>query len=239
MKLADIPAKFPIAFAADAGGSYIRPIPEASQIGIENGAASLFDGFPPLCATPLTAGGVPPFMQDMNGILNQITLWSQWQNAGASVIYDSGFSTSIGGYPKGAVLASATITGLFWTSTVDDNATDPDGGGSAGWVALSGGAASRTIIAAGPQNILTTDSNVFIAQTVPAAITLMLPASPVPQEVSIFDDLGDADTHNININGNGKTIDGLAIWPINQPFGAVTLIWRTGATAWRIKSTAP
>jgi len=56
-----IPPKFPIPFANAAGPSFIRPIPTASQIGIQDGAASLTDGFPPDCFTPVVAGGTPPF----------------------------------------------------------------------------------------------------------------------------------------------------------------------------------
>ena len=44
-------------------------IPNASQIAITPGAASYNDGFPPLTRTPVAAGGVPPFGEDMNGIL--------------------------------------------------------------------------------------------------------------------------------------------------------------------------
>ncbi|WP_267550398.1 hypothetical protein [Rhizobium rhizogenes] len=132
MKIADLPAKFPIPFAADAGSGFIRAIPEASQIGITPGAASLTDGFPPVTFQPVGAGGTPPWGQDMNGIINQITLWSQWQNAGGLVPYDGTFSTAIGGYPKSAVLAGAT-TGQIWLNTVDDNTTNPNSGG-AGWL---------------------------------------------------------------------------------------------------------
>ncbi|KAA1174648.1 hypothetical protein FP026_29625, partial [Rhizobium tropici] len=74
MKASDIPVKFPIPFAASAGGGYIRAIPQASQIGITNGAASLTDGFPPLTFLPVGAGGTPPWGQDFNGILNEITV---------------------------------------------------------------------------------------------------------------------------------------------------------------------
>lgn len=136
MDASDIPAKFNIPWASSAGGSYITsPIPEASQIGITNGAASLTDGFPPLNFQPVESGGVPPFGADSNGILKEITLWNQWQQAGGVVPYDGTFQTAIGGYPKGAIVASGTVAGLLWQSTTDDNATDPDTGG-AGWVAL-------------------------------------------------------------------------------------------------------
>ena len=123
------PTKFPLCWGASAGSSYIRNIPIASQIGIQNGAASLTDGYPPLTFTPISAGGVPPFGQDMNGILKQITCNSQWSEAGAPWFYDNSFSTYIGGYPKGAVL-SAGDTGNFWFSTADNNTSDPDSGGT-------------------------------------------------------------------------------------------------------------
>lgn len=135
MKTSDIPAKFPVAFGASAGGTLIHQVPTASQIGITDGAASLTTGFVPLNATPKTAGGVPPFITDMNGILNQATAWNRWQNAGAPVAYDAGFSSAVGGYPQGAVIAAATL-GYFWFSLVDDNTSNPDAGG-ANWVAFS------------------------------------------------------------------------------------------------------
>lgn len=125
MKYSDVPAKFQIAFGASAGVGFIRAIPQASQIGIHDGWASLPDGFPPLNFLPIGSGGVPPFGQDMNGILNQITLWSRWQNAGGMVEFDSTFATAVGGYPQGAVLRAVTLNG-FWYSLRDDNASNPD-----------------------------------------------------------------------------------------------------------------
>lgn len=130
-----IPKKFPIPFADGAGVGYIRPIPTPSQIGIQNGAASLTDGFPPDCLLPIGAGGVPPFGQDLNGILNQVTAWSRWFSAGGPISYDAAFSTAIGGYPKGSVISAAGL-GSFWFCAVDGNTTDPDTGG-AGWVGFS------------------------------------------------------------------------------------------------------
>lgn len=128
MLASNIPAKVPLPFAASGTKN---AIPTASQIGIVAGKASLTDGFPPLTFTPLAAGGVPPAGADFNGILNLITAMQQWQSAGGSFKYDSAFSTAIGGYPKGSVLAKTGNDG-FWTSTVDSNATNPDTGG-AGW----------------------------------------------------------------------------------------------------------
>jgi hypothetical protein len=139
MKASDIPSKFPIPFAASAGGSYKRAVPTASQIGVNDGWASLTDGFPPLNFQPIASGGVPPFGQDMNGVLNQSTSWDRWYSAGGPLKWDSAFSTSIGGYPNGAIVAAASIVGNFWLCTVDDNVTNPDAGG-AGWVGFTLGA---------------------------------------------------------------------------------------------------
>ncbi len=136
MQSTAIPSKFPIPFGNNAGSSYIRPIPEASQVSVTPGAASLYDGFPPLTFIPVGAGGVPPFGQDMNGILNEITAWLQWSNAGGPVGYDATFSEAIGGYPKGALIVAAA--GGWWLSSVENNTTDPDTGG-AGWSYLSFG----------------------------------------------------------------------------------------------------
>jgi hypothetical protein len=140
MQSSNIPSKIPLPFAYAAGGSYVNPIPTASQIGVVNGRASLHDGFPPLTFTPIGAGGVPPFGSDMNGILNEITAIQQWQQAGGMFFYDSAFSTIINGYPKGAILQATSASGLayggLWISTVENNTSNPDTGG-AGWQSLA------------------------------------------------------------------------------------------------------
>ena len=135
MLASQIPTKISVPFASGAGGSYTRTVPIPSQIAITPGAASFTDGFVPLNFAPVGAGGTPPFGQDMNGLLNAITLWQQWQGAGGLVIYDSAMSTAIGGYPKGAMLASTTA-GAAWLNTADNNTTNPDSSG-VNWVAFA------------------------------------------------------------------------------------------------------
>lgn len=133
------PAKFPIPFANGAGGAYIRVVPTPSQIAVTPGAASLTDGFPPLNMTPVAAGGVPPFGQDMNGLMNITTAAIQWLQAGGLPYYDAAFSVSIGGYPNGAMIRRADGAG-FWVSQVDNNLTNPDAGGANwGTVLFAGG----------------------------------------------------------------------------------------------------
>lgn len=136
MNDSDIPTKLPIRFGENAGGTYIHPIPVNSQIGIVDGAASLHDGFVPLNATPIAAGGVPPSIQDMNGILYEISGWTRWAAAGGPVTFDGGFAASIGGYPAGSILRSATVPNVFFVSTANANTTDPEGIGAANWTRL-------------------------------------------------------------------------------------------------------
>lgn len=126
MQLSSIPLRYSKVWAVNASGAYIRTVPVNSQIGIQDGAASFNDGFVPDNFTPVAAGGVPPFGQDFNGLLKVMTAWQQWGQAGGPVSYNSTFSTEIGGYPEGAVLASAILRGAFWYSTADNNTTDPD-----------------------------------------------------------------------------------------------------------------
>jgi hypothetical protein len=132
MLASQIPARIPLPFA---NGGTKNTIPTASQIGITPGAASLTDGFPLLTFTPLAAGGVPPAGADFNGILNAITAVQQWQSAGGSFTFNTAFSTSIGGYPKGALLIS-TSNDTNWLNLADNNTTDPDSGAAANWTSL-------------------------------------------------------------------------------------------------------
>lgn len=148
MQQSDAPTRFNIPWANSAVSPYVRTIPQASQIGIQNCAASLTDGFPPLTFVPASAGGCPPVGADFNGILKQITQWSRWGSAGGPVFYNSAFSTAIGGYPKGAMLQSAILVGRVWLSTADNNATDPDAqdGTAANWVVQPGTAYPSQLI---------------------------------------------------------------------------------------------
>ncbi len=130
MQLSNLPAKFPVAWASAAGSGYIKTTPLTSQIGVLGGAASLPDGFVPLNMQPVGSGGKPAWGQDINGILNWITAAVQWFQAGGTVQYDSSFSTSIGGYPKGAMLASTANADLLWMNAADNNTTNPDSSGT-------------------------------------------------------------------------------------------------------------
>lgn len=134
MQSSSSPRKLSIPFA-DSGEK--RTIPNTSQIGIENGWASYPDGFPPLTRISLAAGGVPPSGFDFNGVLYDISNAAKWSATGGHYKYDSAFSSAIGGYPKGAILANTESDG-FWQSITENNTTNPDAGG-AGWISASSG----------------------------------------------------------------------------------------------------
>jgi len=135
MLLASAPAQLVLPWGSG-DSSKTNPIPVPSQIGVLPGAASWTDGFPPLCATPVTSGGVPPAKADMNGGLFQMSAVDVWMCAGGGFPYNATFSAAIGGYPLGARVLMASGLG-YWRSTVDGNTTNPDTGG-AGWVQDSG-----------------------------------------------------------------------------------------------------
>lgn len=129
MQESDLPPRFTYPFANAAGVGYIDVVPVTSQIGITDGAASFHDGFPPDCFLPTVSGGVPPFGQDFNGILNVITKWIWFLQAGQSVVYNASFQTTIGGYPAGAVLRKLDNS-AFFVSLVDNNTSNPETGGA-------------------------------------------------------------------------------------------------------------
>lgn len=148
MLSSSVPVKFPIPFGNGAGAGFIRQIPTPSQIGIQAGAASLTDGFPPLNFQPEESGGVPPFGEDVNGILHQCSSWGQWVSAGGPVVYDPIFAVAIGGYPKGAVLMSSSLT-FEWLNQTEGNTTNPDSVAASFTASISGTTLSVTAVSSG------------------------------------------------------------------------------------------
>lgn len=129
-----VPTKVPVTWGSSApGGNITCPVPIPSQIATSPGRASWTDGFPPATFQSIQSGGVPPDGRDFNGVFCQLSQWTQWFNAGGPLFFDSAFSASVGGYPKSAMLSSASTPGCFWVSTVDNNNGNPDGG-APNWV---------------------------------------------------------------------------------------------------------
>jgi hypothetical protein len=203
MQDSDIPTLIGVAFGQFAGAGYIRPVPVASQIGIQNGAASFHDGFVPDNFTPENVGGVPPFGQDMNGVLNQITQWVKWYNGGGPNYYNSAFSSAIGGYAKYAILNQAGVTGAWWISTVDNNTSNPDTGG-ANWVAFPNNiVAARTVTAGGAFTINASDAYIALKRTTSIGVSsATLPSSVNGKQFTVADVLGDLNAHPCTITPN-------------------------------------
>jgi len=227
MQLSQIPTLVPLPFAASGNKNVI---PQASQIGITPGAASLVDGFPPLTFTPLAAGGIPPAGADFNGILNLLSANTQWQNAGGFSQYNAAFSTAVGGYPKTALLAKASGSG-YWLSLADNNATDPDTGG-AGWIAFDPWAIQAAQYITAPD---TGAVNAYAVALTPTPIALTPGMMVSIKSIS-----------NTNTGAATLAVNGLGTLPIllakNTPliggelvagYGAICLLNNAG-TAWEL-----
>jgi hypothetical protein len=129
------PTKLIDAFAHNAGPTFITdPIPETTAT---PGAASFDQGFPPDTMTAPAAGGVPPFGQDMNGILFMTTSVIAFLNKGQTFVYDSVFAAAIGGYVAGTILSRSDHTG-FWLAIATTSASPETGTpGTNGWIAIN------------------------------------------------------------------------------------------------------
>ncbi len=109
------------------------PIPETPEPTV--GMASFELGFPPATMSdPESAGGVPPFGEDMNGILYMLSQYAALAQAGQIVPWSAAASYEIGGYKIGAKVASVTTPGRVWTNWLDGNEADPDAD-ETGWAA--------------------------------------------------------------------------------------------------------
>jgi hypothetical protein len=116
-------------------GGVTLPIPVASQVGILVGAASFADGMPAATMVDIESeGGVPPFGQDMNGILYMATAYCALLQAGQRVNWDAAAVAAFTGYAIGAEVASATVPGRVWVNWLDGNVNDPDAVDT-GWAA--------------------------------------------------------------------------------------------------------
>jgi hypothetical protein len=123
--------------AAPVAGGKTVPFPAASQIAITPGAASLNDGFPPLTMTAPSAGGIPPFGEDMNGILYVLSAHIASLNAGQLYPFSATLAAAMGGYLPGARVAQAVDVLAQWINLVAGNSTNPDTAaplGSTGWI---------------------------------------------------------------------------------------------------------
>lgn len=176
MNRTDDPKKQPIPFGVNGPREDIGPTTPTGD-----NSASYNSGFPPITMLLKAAGGLPPKGQDMNQILYELSSLARWTSAGALNVFDSTFSSSISGYPKGAVLSNSTFTGC-WLNTVEANAANPENtdGTLTGWVpAFAYGTTAITGIAAA--NVTLTalqaaNERITLAGVLTANINLIFPA---------------------------------------------------------------
>lgn len=140
------------------------------------GNAGYDAGFPAINMTAKEAGGIPPFGQDFNGIIFDITTAIRYLEAGMQFPYSSSFATAVGGYPLGAIVTRTDGTG-FWRNGVANNTTDPETFGS-GWQPDGSGISS---VAMSSANVTLTALQaatpiIAITGTLTANINLIFPA---------------------------------------------------------------
>lgn len=125
------PAKTTTNFASS---GLVQTVPELAS-GAAGAEASFEAGFPAITMQPISLGGLAPIGKQFNKLYNLLFGYKQWQEAGGQATYDSAYSTAIGGYPKGAILARVDLNG-YWISTAENNTSNPDTGG-AGWISFN------------------------------------------------------------------------------------------------------
>lgn len=131
----NVPPKMPVPWAAS---GLKNTIPAASNP--VTGNAGYDQGFTAINMTPRTAGGIPPFGQDFNGIFYAVTEALRYLETGAGFPYDGPFATAVGGYPLGARVQRTDGYGS-WLNTSANNTTDPEAFG-AGWAPEGSGITS-------------------------------------------------------------------------------------------------
>lgn len=92
-----------------------------------NGRAGYNEGFPPINMTAVAAGGIPPYGQDLNGVLYDLSTAIQYIQSGIAFPFDSAFATAIGGYAVGAIVSDASDKSLLWVNGTVSNTAFPTG----------------------------------------------------------------------------------------------------------------
>lgn len=230
-------------FGAEATAGTINVIPDERPSGAAPQLASWSLGFPLITMTYPGAGGLPPFGQDMNGVLNAISQHTVYLGGGGLYKWSSAYVAAAGGYSKGAVVQSNDGLNSY-VSLVDGNATDFNTTPSeigVSWQIYSGQSliqAQATETSLGVVRIATTPialagTDDFAAMTslkVKRAIDQKLPFVPVQQGGGIGQAtnklyLGYAPTitrPTITVDGTNyggiAFLDDLAVMPITKQF---------------------
>lgn len=93
-------------------------------------------GFPPETMIPTASGGLPPKGLDFNGIFYELSSPVAHYCRGDRIQFDATYAAAIGGYAKGAILASNDYQ-KDYISLVDNNVADPNGSNTT-WAIYAG-----------------------------------------------------------------------------------------------------
>ncbi|CAI3958308.1 unnamed protein product [Commensalibacter communis] len=139
------------------------------------GKANIQTGFPEVTMKSVLNGGVPPWGQDHNGILNRITQDIQWEQAGGMPVFNASLCNKMIGYPLGAELRSTRYPYVSYVNMVEGNLENPDNSTNIDsyWngTRLGNGWAIKTILSKDPDNISYLDSDFRILTKVAGAQT--------------------------------------------------------------------
>ena len=177
-------------------------IPTVRGTGLAQEAATYTEGFPSITMTPISVGGKPPSGKDMNGILYEVSAHIVYTNKGQRYCFDQTFCTSIGGYPKGAVLmndaGTAEYISLIDRNTANFNLTTVNIAGK--WAIYAGEGAIPAATTAGSgltQLSSATNSNAEDRAATPKAIKTVLDAL-TNLDVRSFKQYGALSSRNLN-----------------------------------------
>ena len=94
----------------------------------QNGRADIEKGFPKQTMISTLKGGVPPWGQDHNGILYQITEAIQWIQTGGLPSFNQDFCNKNNGYSKGTIVQGddPNRPWVLWQCLEDNNRFNPN-----------------------------------------------------------------------------------------------------------------
>jgi hypothetical protein len=212
----------PVASQA-ASGDITNPMPDAPPSSPTN-SASVQQGFPDITMQPELSGGLPPFGQDMNGMLFLISSHTMYVQCGQTYQYNSTLATKIGGYLAGSILGMADGTGI-WLNITNANTSNPDTGG-AGWVPMAAyGFANIVGLTGGTVNLPSSNTKysvIVLNGTLTSNLVVQLPQNV--QQWLIVNLTSGAFTTTVNTAHSGSS----GVQVLQGGFGAPVAVYSIG-----------
>lgn len=198
--MANQPDIIPMAWAAN--NSTADSIPETTS---ESGKASWDQGFPVETSLPLSQGGVPPKYGDFNGILNILSQFALFAQAGGQYAWSNALAYGVGSIVLGT-------DGNLYRAAQESTAVNPVGDASGKWERVVSQSDLAAISATATQAAAAANTAQQTAESAQSAVTT-LDANVVKKSgdqtiggVKTFSDNaifnGDIGSHNINPKQN-------------------------------------